>query len=83
MTFLALYFLSGFIGTYVAWLYWVLEFETYRCPTPRAIVVIIFGGFAGPFSWVPAIAYMAMYYSGHGRFPYTTWWTTPVCRKRR
>lgn len=77
----AVWWLIGIVGAYLAWLFWVLEFEDYRCPTPRALVGMLLGGAVmGPFTFVLAATWGAPLVIPKAL---PRWFVRPICGKDR
>lgn len=76
---ITLWLLSGLLGSYLVWLQWVIEFENYKCLTPRAIVLIFCGSVVGLSMLIAAIAIFLIEWIENHQAP--GWWSRPICGK--
>lgn len=77
-----IWYLSGLVISYAAYMSILIEFEDYRCPTPRAILGLFLLALAGPVMLVPAaiVCWACLVLNRPGQ---RNWWSEPVCRKKK
>lgn len=71
----------GLVGSYLVWLCWVVEKETYRCPTPRAIILCLVGMIGGFAILLAALGLWATHFIDNTEWG-DSWWTRPICKKK-
>lgn len=74
---------AGLLGTYLLWLnnQYTFRFPE-RCPTPKAIVIMLLVSPAGPFFLLLAAIFWFIEWMER-RPRKNSWWTRPICGPRQ
>lgn len=79
MILLFLWWITGMVGAYVAWLdEFRGPYNTNNCPSPRALVIMLVFGWVGPILLGVALSFWFFDWLRE-TLPAKSWWSTPIC----